>query len=171
MMELPTGVPVSPRSFMMGTSVPNAVVVMAMATAMPSSWAGSNHGSRKTTTKPSASEMPQAPMPRLPSWPTRFLGLISMPASRNRYASPSSERKLTTSVVWITPSRLGPNTAPAMSRNTDSGMSLLGMRLAMMGQSAATTTMTASEMKSTTMECASFGFCSAGACGARAYRV
>lgn len=48
----------------------------------------------------------------------------------------------------ITPAMFGPKSAPAMSKNTVSGMGFLGMECAMIGHTAATSTMTASDINS-----------------------
>ena len=61
----------------MGKSVPSAVVVSAMATAMPSTENTENDGQATTTRKAMAKVTNHVAAPRLPSAPVRLFGLIS----------------------------------------------------------------------------------------------
>ncbi len=70
-------VSMSLRSCRIGSRVPRAVVVSAMATAMPSTENSENEGQAATTTAATAKVTAQVAAPRLPSAPVRFLGLIS----------------------------------------------------------------------------------------------
>ena len=70
-------VSMSLRSCRMGRSVPRAVVVSAMATAMPSTENTENDGQATTTRNAMAKVTAQVAAPRLPSAPVRLLGLIS----------------------------------------------------------------------------------------------
>ena len=56
----------------------------------------------------------------------------------------------------MTSAMFGPSSAPAMSRNTVSGTSLLGMSFATMGLAAAVSAMMASETRSEVMEVCAF---------------
>ena len=76
-MALPTRVPESPRSSRMGSNVPSAVVVSAMATAMPSMWLMEKSGESRTAMNARMIDTIQVTMPRLPWEPVRFDGLIS----------------------------------------------------------------------------------------------
>ena len=76
-MDSPTRVPVRPRSLRMGMSVPSAVVVSAMTSAMPSIWLTEKNGVKRTTRKASTMDTHQVASPRLPWLPVRLFGLIS----------------------------------------------------------------------------------------------
>ena len=76
-MDSPTRVPMRPRSFMMGMSVPRAVVVSAMATAMASSSLSRMSPAANTKAKASAMDTVQVRRPRLPWAPVRLFGSIS----------------------------------------------------------------------------------------------
>ena len=73
----PTGVPSRLRSFKMGMSVPSAVVVRAMATAMPSMWLTEKYGETYTARKARQMETAQVASPFFPCVPERLFGLIS----------------------------------------------------------------------------------------------
>ena len=76
-MHSPTGVSLSLRSFRMGISAPSAVVVSAMATAMPSMSVMERSVKKYTAAKASTMETAQLARPFLPCVLERLFGLIS----------------------------------------------------------------------------------------------
>ena len=75
--DSPTCVPMSPRSFRMGMSVPNAVVVNAMAMATDSSSLENRPLAKCTKRNARTMDTHQVASPRLPWLPVRLFGLIS----------------------------------------------------------------------------------------------
>ena len=125
---LPIVVPMTPASMRMGSRVPSAVEVSAIASAMYVAAATPVVPDAATAAQDTASPIPKhashVSRERLPARPCTSSTLISVPAMRKSMPMPTSRNTVIGSVEAASPRPLGPTMTPRMRSQTTSGTRL-----------------------------------------------